>query len=629
MRRAGTGRNCAAIGAVLILVLDLVLRIALGGPYQGATALLLAACASVLLPLVPAELARPSLRLAVAPALALGSFTILVTSVVTLGIPLTETSIRASVAGFVLLFGIVGTVIRRPARMGTSRGKHEVAAVAALLAVAAFSFASAWDVVGPFPPRGTDWGHYFLYADQVAQQRSLLIDDPLAGPRREVFADAVMVGALDGSVLLLDGISSRSLGPGAAVASAFSTTSVVAAAGGLWGIGAGLTAGALYSVAPIRMNPMYWFGFATALALVFLPLVVLGLGLMFRGRRDMGTIGLLGFGLVGVAAAHPTTAVVVSATVAAAVVLDAMRLALRPARVGEGFLARWWRQGLVAPVAIASAGAAVLGAGVGAHVLRQANRLGNPVDYRFFEPDWLNWHTLVEYLSAGFLALAVVSALVLVLALRRSPGDSALLALAALVLGCVGVSQLWRLGIAYEYRRVVYPFGVALVMLAGAAAARVDRWRLVAPFGLAMCVYLAHTSVGFRLPQRLFADRVPTSSAPAALDDLRSGIERGDLPDARLVVADRCLHFIVPYMLQRPTIAAFDNWQLAYRNRLPDAQAARAVIKGGPAGRRVAAELDVGYVVADPRCTPDPAPGLGGTEIVRRDDVVILRLTSG
>ena len=42
---------------------------------------------------------------------------------------------------------------------------------AAVSALAAFSFASSWDVVGPFPARGTDWGHYLLYADEVDAAR--------------------------------------------------------------------------------------------------------------------------------------------------------------------------------------------------------------------------------------------------------------------------------------------------------------------------------------------------------------------------------------------------------------------------------------------------------------------------
>ena len=254
-------------------------------------------------------------------------------------------------------------------------------------------------------------------------------------------------------------------------------------------------------------------------------------------------------------------------------------------------------------MAVAGAGAAVLGAGVGAHVLRQAERLGDPVDYRYFEPDWLSWRALDEYLSTGFLALAAVA--VLVLLWRRSSGDAALLAVASLVLGCVAVSQLWRLGIAYEYRRVVYPFGLALALLAGAAAARIGRWTIVAPVGLLACAVLAHQSVGFRLPQRLLSEQVPTSTAPAALDAVRGRIERGDLPDTRLVVADRCLHFIVPYLLERPTMADCDGL-LAFQ--------------------QPAADLHVGYVVADPRCTPAPAPGLGGRTIIRRGDVLVLRL---
>lgn len=626
MRLASVGRDRTAVAAVAFLLCDLVLRLLSGGPYRGATALLLAACATVLFPLLPGELARPSLRVAAAPALGVGAFTILVTTVSTLGIPLTETSIRAAVAVLVVSVAVAGALLRRPP--GPTRGraprKHEAVAVVAVLALAAFSFASAWDIVGPFPPRGTDWGHYFLYADEVDRQQSLLIDDPFAGPRRQVFADPVMVGALYGSTLVLDGVSSHSLAPGAAVASAFSTTAVVAAAGGLWGIGAGLAAGALYSVAPIRLDPMYWHGLATVLALLFVPLIILGLGLMFGGRRDPRTVGLLGFGLVAVAAAHTTTTVVVVASVAIAVVLDAVRAALVRPAAEEGFLARWWRHGIVAPVSVAVAGAAVVGAAVGVHLLRQARRLGDPIDYRFFEPDWLSWHTLVEYFSTGFLALAAVAVLVLVW--RRSSADAALLAVASLILACVAVSQLWRLGIAYEYRRVVYPFGVALALLAGAAAARVGRWRIVAPVGLVACALLAHASVGFRLPERLLADRAPTSTAPAALEALRGRIDQGELPDTRLVVADRCLHFIVPYLLGRPTIAAFENWQVAYRDRLPEARNARTVIAGGPAGRRMAADLQVGYVVVDPRCTPTPAPGLGGVAVLRRPDVLVLRL---
>jgi hypothetical protein len=621
-------RHLTTLAACALVLADVGARVVHGGPYPGATALLLAACATTLLPFVPRQLARPALGLAVFPALGVGAFTILLTSLSTLGIPLTEVSIRVAVVLLIAAgFAVRAVTIDGEQAPRVALGR-ELAAAAIVLAVALFSFASSWDIVGPYPPRGTDWGHYFLYADEVDRQGGLLIDDPYAGRDGELFADPVMVGALYGGTRILDGVSSRTLGVGVPLASAASTMSVVTAAGGLWGIGGGLAAGALYAVAPIRIDPMYWHGLGTTLALLFLPLLVLALGLMFRGARDARTVGLLAFALVSIGAAHTTTAVVGALAVAAAVVLDALRAGL----TGRGearFLTRWWRRGAIAPLLAGVAAAAVVGAGVGIHVLRQAAELGDPVDYRFFDPDWLSLNSLDEYLSAEFLLVAGVSLLVLLLLpWHRSARsrDGALLAVGAVLLGSIAASQLWRLEIPYEYRRAVYPFGLALALLFGAAAARIARRTIVVPVCLVLCAYFAHTSVGLRLPQRLLAEHVPASSAPGVLASVRERIDRGELPDTRLVVTDQCLHFLVPYLFERPTIAAFEEWQVALENRLPAARRAAAILDGGPRGRRLATELNAGYVVVDPRCRPDAARGLGGTVVVRDDDVLVMRL---
>ena len=122
MSLASLGRTRTAVAALSLLLVDLLLRLVLGGPYRGATALLLTACATVLLPLLPAALARPSLRLAAAPALAVGSFTILVTTVSTLGIPLTEISIRAAVAVFVVSLAVAGAALGRPESLARAAG---------------------------------------------------------------------------------------------------------------------------------------------------------------------------------------------------------------------------------------------------------------------------------------------------------------------------------------------------------------------------------------------------------------------------------------------------------------------------------------------------------------------------
>ena len=275
----------ASVAAAALLGLDAVIRLLAGGPYPGATSLLLAACGISLLPLIPAALGTPSLRLAVLPALGLGSFAILITTVSIVGIPLTELSIRLAVLGLVVVAAATARGLGRHEKTAWS-ARREGIAVAVLVGVFAFSLGSSWDIAGSFPPRGTDWGHYLLYADEVEAQDALLIDDPLAGEEDRVFADPAGVGALYGSFLILDGTSSRRLGSGVVLASALTPLSVYAAVGALWGIGAGLLAAAAYAVSPIRLEPMYWHGLATTLALVFLPLAVLALGLMYRGSRD-------------------------------------------------------------------------------------------------------------------------------------------------------------------------------------------------------------------------------------------------------------------------------------------------------------------------------------------------------
>ncbi len=608
------------VAAAALLALDIVIRLVGGGPYPGATFLLLAACGISLLPLLPNQLGSPSLRLAVLPALAVGAFAILLTTVSIVGISLTELSIRLAVVGFVVVLAAVG-VIWRPqpaAPPAPVSWRKEGIALVVLVGVFAFSLGSSWDIAGTYPPRGTDWGHYLLYADEVETQRRLLIDDPLAGAEGRVFADPAAIGAVYGSFRILDGVSSRPLASGVVVVSALTPISVYAAVGALWGVGGGLLAAAAYAVSPIRLEPMYWHGLATTLALVFLPLVVLALGLMYRGSRDRRTIGLLGFSLAGVAVSHSTSAVVAALLIAVVVVFELVRMLIArrspDSRSGSG---------VPRPLLMGVATAFVLGAGVVAHLRLQSAELGSPVSYRLFEPDWLNLQTFVDYYSWPFLALAALSVLVLLArgGLRR---DHALLALAALVLASIIVGQLWRVHVPFEYRRAVYYLGLALVMLIGAASARLPRRALwVAGYVVALA-YIAHTSIGFRLPERVLDGEQERSAAVDALIEFRDRLDRGEEAETGLIVTDRCLHFVVPYLLERPTIAAFEDWQVGFSNRVPLARKAAAVIRGGPAGRRLAETLGVGYVVLDPGCTE--RPDLGGTVVAQNDAITIIRV---
>jgi hypothetical protein len=606
---------------VLLVGAEVLVRVVAGGPYPGATMLLVLACGVSTVPFLPPALDSAILRAAVVPAAGIVAFAVLLTTVSIVGVHLGEVSIRLAVAGFVVTLGALARARsvsdRRPPRRMCRR---EAYAAVALGVVVLWGLASGWDVVGPFPPGGVDWGHYLLYADEVEAQRALLIDDPYAGEKDRLFADGAGIGALYGGARILDGISSESLSPGIVVISVLSVLSVFAAAGALWGLRAGLFAAALWGVAPIRIDPIRWYGLGTNLGLIYVPLVLLALALLYRGARGGRIVAFLGASLLGVAVMHSTSAFVVGFFVAAALAVECGRQVVRHGP----HVAAWWRDGIFASVLAALAGAALAGAGVLAHLRAQAADLGSPVSFRMFEPDWLSWRVIVDYYSLAFLLLGAAS-VVAVLMRRELRRDSAFLAILSLVVACVVVGELWRLEIPFEYRRVVYYAGIAVAMLVGAVAPRIVRdarlWTLGA---LLVLVYIGHASIGLRLPERLLRGAEPKGTAAATIRRFAESLAGGEVRDASVVVADRCHNFVVPYLLRRPTIVAFEPWQVGFESRVPLARKAAAILEGGAEGRRLARSLDVGYVVANPTCTPNLPSRLGGSVVVDTPDVVVM-----
>ena len=165
---------------------------------SAATPLLVAACALVLLPYLPVESADCRSRVAVTPALGLASFAALVTTVSLLGAPLDSVSIPLVVAAFVvpLALGSLalenGTARDRAPRVAGRRSR------CSSHGVVAFALASSLDIAYPFQARGTDWGHYLLYAERSgagspADRRSV------RGGGRSIFGDPPAVGAVYGS----------------------------------------------------------------------------------------------------------------------------------------------------------------------------------------------------------------------------------------------------------------------------------------------------------------------------------------------------------------------------------------------------------------------------------------------
>jgi hypothetical protein len=613
-----------AVAGVGLLLLDGALRLLLGGPYVGATVLLLVACGLSLVPFLPVELATLSVRLSLAPTLGLGSFALLLTTVSLIGIELTELSIRLAVAALVVAAGALPAIVRLQAPP-TVRTRRELLAMVALAAVFGLSFASSYDLVEPFPPPGTDWAHNLLYADVVQEQGELLVDDPYSGTAEDSvpFANPPGIGAVYGTTLMLDGVSTPSLARGIAVFSAVGTLSVYAAVAGLWGMTAGLLAAAAYSVAPIRLETMYWHGLGTTIAVAFVPLVVLAIGLMYRGVHDRRTIGLLGFALAGVAALHPASGFILAAMVAMVVLADValgvLRLRTESPRVA---LRTWWSDGMTRPVAAGVGVSLVLGAAAATHLRRQTAEFGPLVSHRAFDRDWLDLDTVDYYYSWPFLAL-VGAALLLVLWSRERRGDPALRAIGALALASLLVSQLWRVDVAFEYRRVVYFVGIALVTLVGVAAYRLGRrgvWIGVCAIAL---IVVTQDSIGLRLPERLLEERAPRAQTLDSLAAFRAELDREDPAASSVLVADRCLGVRVPYAVRRLTLVSAEEWQAGYEILAEGSRDATAVVEGGPNGRRLARERGVDFVLADPSCHPDLAERLGG-EVAFVDDGLIV-----
>ena len=92
------------------------------------------------------------------------------------------------------------------------RWRDEIAVVAGLAGIAALSAALSHLVIrGGFPPLGTDWGHYFLYAGEVREHGRLYLENPYWMGGGRPFANDAGAGALLGSLGRFDGLTDATL----------------------------------------------------------------------------------------------------------------------------------------------------------------------------------------------------------------------------------------------------------------------------------------------------------------------------------------------------------------------------------------------------------------------------------
>ena len=490
---------------------------------------------------------------------------------------------------------------------------EEALALAVLVAAVCLALAAAWDVVGPFPSRGTDWGHYLLYAERgrgaggAPGRRSVRGRARSAVRRRAGSRRAVRQRPDPRRRLVPGGAAPRVI----AVAALAPLGVYAACAGGLWGIGAGLAAAAALRGRPDPTRGLCLARAATLSHCAVLPLVVLALGLLYRGRRRSADDRPARLSLVGIAVMHSTSALVAGLLIGLVLVGEAggrrrlpFRLARRLAPVLVGRRRRAWP--VLAAVATRmrprrGGDRASSAAGRRPGLARQLRVLRA----RLARPRRSSQLLLLAHFSRSSRWPPRSSSRGRCAAAIRPFAAIAALAVASIVVAAAAGA----LQVPFEYRRAVYYLGVAIVVLIGVASARFGRNIWGSPASAR--ARLPRARFDRPSPSRTSALRLPrrlTGGAGARQDRARDRARRAAAGPRSWSPTDACT-------LSCPISSDGRRWRHSRTGRSASQTASRSrgrrlrIIEGGPEGRRLAETLGIDYVVVDPQVHAEPVAG--------------------
>ena len=598
----GRGRPLALI-ALALTVLEFLIAL-LGGSFPVLSGLvLIVAPGLALVPMLPARTRESwAAVLAAVPVLGFAASCVLLVTVPALGIPLTGFSTRAALG---LLIGVGALLL--PAREPSRPLSYEDAwGIAGLLGALLVGILFQARVIGHTPVPGNDWGQYVLYADQIRQHGTLLIQNPFwmgGTPFRQdpgvpaVFASYLVMGGQPASVLM----------HGIWVFALMSIAAVFALARTLWGVLTGVVAAALWTVLPIAQDLLGWHGLANnaALALMLLSLLYVA-SLMSTG---LGWLEAFGFGLsmVALCAAHRLSFFVGAGAVGLAVL---------------GALVFTRERGELARGSVRSAVAAlVVCPGVAYTVIQTDHKFGGTQGYRAYLSTKVRLDLVVQDLSWVFSIVGIVAFVLALWWLRR---QRTLLPFVAMLVVVVGLAYSWIIHLPLAYVRMAYYVPLALVPLVAFGITKLLRPRLAALAALALTLAIAVPAWGAaRNVHRFydFADASTLSGMRAISADLRPGDS---------VVADRCWSFLSAWLLQANTFPALDPADILPKAEVGPAAAARQIIAGGPRGRALARKLHVRFILVNPQCVSQDGrrarPPQQGTPFFVSNRLVAMRL---
>jgi hypothetical protein len=591
----------SALGLALVVVEALLSLAGVRWGVLSALALVLAP-GLALVALLPRELGSFGRWLAV-PVVGIAAASVVIIPVAATGVALTGLSLRLMLLAMALAGVAMARWVGPEPSDGTAasapspfwRDRTQLGVALCLLGILCLGAALQGRIIAGTPVPGEDWASHLLYADQIARQHGLLIDNPFWMLGGHGFSSDPGVASIYGSFLIMSGVGTTVLVHGIWVFALLSIVSVFLLTRSLWGSGAGLVAAALYAVLPINHNMLGWHGLANMYALCFIPLALLAAGWALRGRGTVRWSWVLALTLVALAAGHRLSFLVTGFAVALIAVGGLVFSADRRQLIRFGLRT--------------AAFLVPLGGLVGIDLAARGADSGGFQSYKVYLVT-----KLVDDLAIRDVTypVAIAGALALVALATRSRRDPAYLVLVGLGLATVVLTYGYVLHVPTVYYRIVYYLPVALTPAIGVALAWFAHGRLrrlrrqVSPAAVAGLAGLALVGVTAQAAYHRGAvvrDYYGWTSAATAkgLDE----VTRRAGPDD-VVVADRCSGFLSEWLLQRPVLAGFDPADILPSWEAQPAAQARTILYGPAAkARRMARSKNARFLLLNPACTSD------------------------
>jgi hypothetical protein len=434
------------------------------------------------------------------------------------------------------------------------------------------------------PPFGSDWGHYWGYADAIVKSGSLDSINQWWMGGGLPFADYPGYSSGLAAWLSLAGQAASETPSAIVVVSILSSVAGWFTVRCWWRWEAAAVAGVTMALMPTAIESVLWSGLGTVGSLVFaLPLVAAAASLLSASGPEKRKLQLATAALaVAAGLTHPLTLLIFGGGLALLLIVTVA------VRLGSGVLTLV-QTGLLA---------VLLGAPAFLDFSDRLNQSGglqsNAAANLGRTIDWTK--LLTSYPVPGLLFGAGIAGLILatVDSKRRN------LAFAGLSIIAVALiyTNLWRLSITGEYRRMPFMMSPMLAIgLGGLVASYRSSSKLAVP--------LAALSLAGGMA--LWVQTLPSNLEPyyhwiSAKDAAVVG-KLGSLTGAKeSIVADSCLSFTSTYFAHAKVYGGLSPQLIGPDAEAKPAALARAVFAGGKPGRKALAELNPTWSVISPEC---------------------------